>query len=176
MKRRRAVAVVILGKHQGTRRQNLELRGRVALAAAVWHGLGDRAVPIHFLAADTHGPARVRDGAVVRALLTEQYGVPADAVSVRRWSLCTVAEIRGVRALARLRRFDRVLAITHGYHVRSPPLPPPVRSSRTRRALARPAAPLLSAGRRGLHALRGWLCPIAASTMRPWPRLARTGP
>jgi len=113
-----ASAVVILGKHQGTRPHNLELRGRVALGAAVWHGLSDPTAPVYFLAADTHGPTGVRDGTLVRSLLTERYQVPGDVVHVRRWSLCTLAEVRGIRALSRRRGFERVVAVTHGYHAR----------------------------------------------------------
>jgi uncharacterized SAM-binding protein YcdF (DUF218 family) len=109
-------AVVILGKHQGTRSHNLELRGRVALGAAVWHSLRDDSAPVYFLAADTHGPARVPDAVLVRRLLAERYHLPPSVVHVRRWSRCTVAEVRGMRALARRRRFDRILVVTHGYH------------------------------------------------------------
>jgi hypothetical protein len=54
----------------------------------------------------------------VRSLLTERYQVPGDVVHVRRWSLCTLAEVRGIRALSRRRGFERVVAVTHGYHAR----------------------------------------------------------
>lgn len=111
-------AILIMGKAHGTKRANHQLHGRVAMAAAIWHCLGARRLSVFFLAADSHGPSGTPDGVVVERLLTTQYRVPPDCVHLRRWSLCTVTEVCGMRILARARGYRTILAITHGYHAR----------------------------------------------------------
>jgi hypothetical protein len=110
--------ILIHGKQQGTKAANHELHGRVALAAGLWHAARRPTLPIFFVAADTHGPTRVHDGTIVGNLLTQRYRVPTGVVHVRRWSLCTLVEVRAMRALARIHGIGRVLAITHPYHTR----------------------------------------------------------
>lgn len=109
-------AILVVSKRQGTKPENLQLHARVALAAALWHSRRDPRLPIFHVAADTHGPRRIHDGVVVRALLADRYRVPAAAIHLRRWSLCTVVEVRAMRVLARRHRLGRILAVTHGYH------------------------------------------------------------
>ncbi|MFQ5614045.1 MAG: YdcF family protein, partial [Anaerolineae bacterium] len=112
-------AILIMGKRQGTKPKNHQLRGRVAMGAALWHSLDHEKPPIFFLAADTHGPFHTDyDGTVVKELLTQRYHIPADYVSLRRWSKCTLVEVLGMRVLARSRGIRRVLAVTHPYHLR----------------------------------------------------------
>jgi hypothetical protein len=105
-----------MGKYQGTKPVNHHLHGRIALAAAVWHGLRDPAAAVLFVAADTHGASRTPDAAIVRAHLVERWRVPAERVHARRWADCTVVEVRAMRVLARAGGIRRVLAVTHGYH------------------------------------------------------------
>jgi uncharacterized SAM-binding protein YcdF (DUF218 family) len=110
-------AVLVMGK-QVRRRENVQLQGRAAVAAAVWHSLGDPELAVVHVAADTHGPVGTPDGTVLRALLTGRYRLPDEVVITREWSRCTVAEVRALRVLARARGIGRVLAVTHGYHAR----------------------------------------------------------
>ena len=107
-----------MGKRQGMKRVNHALHGRIALAAALWHGLADPRALVLFLAADTHGARRLRDADVVRRLLTTRYGLPLSCIRARPWSRCTVVEVRAVRVLARVHGVGRVMVVTHGYHAR----------------------------------------------------------
>lgn len=109
-------AIVLMGKRQGTKRHNRQLRGRAALVAALWHSAPAPKPYIVFVAADIHGPNRTPDVEVVRSLLVERFDVPADCLILRQRSNCTLLEVRAIRALARAYRLTHIFAVTHLYH------------------------------------------------------------
>lgn len=109
-------AIVLMGKRQGTKRHNRQLRGRAALVAALWHSAPAPKPYIVFVAADVHGPQHTPDVEVVRSLLVERFDIPADFLILRRRSNCTLLEVRAVRALARAYRLTHIFAVTHLYH------------------------------------------------------------
>ena len=114
----KASAILIMAKRQAGRAQNKPLLGRIALAAALWHSAPDPKPLILYVASDSHGRPEIADARVVRSLLTEDLGIPADSLMLREKSNCTLVEVRMVRTLARTHGFDRIVAVTHPYHAR----------------------------------------------------------
>lgn len=109
-------AILILGKRQGTKKENKQLRARVALAAALWYSAPEPKPYLLFVASDVHGPDRTPDAQVVKLMLTQELGISADFVMLRPVSNCTLIEVRAARALSRIYRFSHIFALTHLYH------------------------------------------------------------
>ncbi|MBN1991820.1 MAG: YdcF family protein [Anaerolineae bacterium] len=109
-------AILIMGKRQGTKKENKQLRGRVAMAAALWYSAPQPKPYLLFVASDVHGPARRPDAKVVKSTLLEKFQIPADYLIVRRRANCTMLEVRAARALRRAYGLAQIFAITHLYH------------------------------------------------------------
>ncbi|RME73275.1 MAG: hypothetical protein D6784_12155 [Chloroflexi bacterium] len=109
-------AILIMGKRQGTKRENRQLWGRAAMAAALWYSAPAPKPYILFVAADIHGPHNTPDGQVVKSLLVEKFGISADFVIIRPRSLCTLIETRAARAVCRAHNVTHIFALTHLYH------------------------------------------------------------
>ena len=73
-------AILIMGKRQGTKKENKQLWGRVGLAAALWYSAPEPKPYLLFVASDVHGPARTPDAKVVKRMLVEDFGISADFV------------------------------------------------------------------------------------------------
>jgi hypothetical protein len=109
-------AILIMGKRQGTKKENKQLRGRVALAAALWYSAPEPKPYLLFVASDVHGPGRTPDARLVKTALTQEFGISADFVMLRPVSNCTLIEVRATRALSRIYRLSHIFALTHLYH------------------------------------------------------------
>ena len=109
-------AILIMGKRQGTKKENKQLWGRVALAAALWYSAPEPKPYLLFVASDVHGPDRNPDARLVKTMLTQQFGISADFVMLRPVSNCTLIEVRATRALGRVYRLSHIFALTHLYH------------------------------------------------------------
>ena len=105
-----------MGKRQGTKKDNKQLWGRVALAAALWYSAPQPKPYLIFVAADVHSPRRIPDAQVVKALLVERFDIPADFVILRQISNCTLLEVRVVRVVKRAYGLAHIFALTHLYH------------------------------------------------------------
>jgi len=108
--------ILIMGKRQGTKKENLQLWGRTALAAALWYSAPQPKPYLIFVAADIHGPDNIPDGLAVKKLLTQTYGISADFVILRPVSNCTLIEVRAVRVLTKFYGLSQIFAVTHLYH------------------------------------------------------------
>lgn len=108
--------LVIMGKRQGTKKENRQLWGRTALAAALWHSAPQPKPVVIFVASDIHGPQRTPDADAVKQMLTRQFEIPADFVITRKKTNCTLLEVRAVQAIRRAYGLDQIFAITHLYH------------------------------------------------------------
>jgi hypothetical protein len=109
-------AIMIMGKRQGTKKENKQLRGRVAMAAALWHSAPLPKPYIIFVASDVHGPARMPDAQVVKTLLTEKFEIPVDYLILRQRAHCTLLEVRTAQALSRIYGLTHLFPVTHLYH------------------------------------------------------------
>lgn len=109
-------AILIMGKRQGTKKENKQLSGRVALAAALWYSAPDPKPYLLFLTSDVHGPLLTPDAQVVKRMLGEKYRISADYVILRPVSNCTLIEVRAARVLSKIYRLDHIFAVTHLYH------------------------------------------------------------
>jgi len=109
-------AILILGKRQGIRKENKQLRGRVAMAAALWYSAPRPKPYIAFVGADIHGPQRRPDAEVVESLLIEKFEIPRDYLIVRQRANCTMLEVRAARAIRRAYGLAQIFALTHLYH------------------------------------------------------------
>jgi len=109
-------AIIIMGKRQGTKKENKQLWGRVAMAAALWHSAPQPKPYIIFAASDIHGPQRTPDVETVKQLLVENFEIPLEFLILRRRVSCTVLEIRQVRVLCRAYGLTQIFALTHLYH------------------------------------------------------------
>ena len=109
-------AILIMGKRQGTKKENRQLKARAGLAAALWYGAPDPKPYLVFVASDVHGPARMPDAQVVKSMLVEQFGISADFVMLRPVSNCTLIEVRAMRVLAKIYGLTHIFAVTHLYH------------------------------------------------------------
>ena len=108
--------IVIMGKRQGTKKQNKQLWGRTAMAAALWYSAPQPKPHIMFVAADIHGPQRTPDAEMVRAMLTGQFNIPDDYLIMRQKTNCTLLEVRAVQAISRAYQMVDIFAVTHLYH------------------------------------------------------------
>jgi len=109
-------AIFIMGKRQGTKKENKQLWGRVAMAAALWHSAPQPKPYIIFTASDVHGPQRRPDVVVVKQLLVEKFEIPLEFLIVRRRANCTMLEVRQARVLSRAYRLSQIFVLTHLYH------------------------------------------------------------
>ena len=108
--------ILIMGKRQGTKKENKQLWGRVAMAAALWYSAPQPKPYLLFVALDTHGPQHTPDADVVKSMLIEQFGIPADFIILRQKSNCTILEVRAVKVLSRVYGLSNIFAVTHLYH------------------------------------------------------------
>jgi hypothetical protein len=108
--------ILIMGKRQGTKKENKQLRGRAAMAAALWYSAPQPKPYLIFVASDIHGPNRTPDAEVVKYLLTEGFGIPADFLIFRQKTNCTLLEVRAAKAISRVYRLSHIFAVTHLYH------------------------------------------------------------
>lgn len=109
-------ALLIMGKRQGTKKENKQLWGRAAMAAALWYSAPPPKPYLIFVASDVHGPKLTPDAQVVRKLLIERFQIPADFVIIRQLTNCTLLEVRMARVLRRVHGLAHIFALTHLYH------------------------------------------------------------
>lgn len=108
--------ILIMGKRQGTKKDNKQLWGRTALAAALWHSAPHPKPYLIFVAADFTGPRQLPDAVAVRTMLTEQLEIPPDCIITRQKTNCTLLEVRAVQAICRAYKLSALFAVTHLYH------------------------------------------------------------
>lgn len=108
--------ILIMGKRQGTKKENKQLWGRIAMAAALWYSAPQPKPYLLFVALDTHGPQRTPDAQVVKNMLIQKFQVPGDFIVLRQKSNCTLLEVRTARILSRIYRLAHIFAVTHLYH------------------------------------------------------------
>jgi hypothetical protein len=108
--------ILIMGKRQGTKKENKQLWGRAALAAALWYSAPQPKPYLMFVAADVHGPGRTPDATAVKNVLVQRFEIPADYVILRPKSNCTLLEVRATRVLSRSFGLANIFAVTHLYH------------------------------------------------------------
>lgn len=108
--------IVVMGKRQGTKKENRQLWARTALAAVLWYSAPEPKPYILFVASDIHGPSGTPDAQVVKNLLVGTYKISSDYVMLRPVSNCTLLEVRAIRVLTKIYKLDHVFAITHLYH------------------------------------------------------------
>ena len=109
-------AIMIMGKRQGTKKENKQLWGRVAMAAALWYSAPDPKPHIVFVASDVHGRDKTPDSTIVKSMLIQRFSIPADYLVIRERSNCTLIEVRAMRAVARAYHLTHVFLLTHLYH------------------------------------------------------------
>lgn len=109
-------ALLIMGKRQGTKLENKQLWGRVALAAALWYSAPHPKPYLIFVASDIHGPRLTPDAQAVKKMLVERFHIPGDYVITRQLTNCTLLEVRMVRVLRRTYGLAHIFALTHLYH------------------------------------------------------------
>jgi hypothetical protein len=105
-----------MGKRQGTKRENKQLWGRVALAAALWYSAPHPKPYLIFVASDVHGPKLTPDAQVVKMMLLERFHIPGDYIITRQVTNCTLLEVRMARVLRRIYGLAHIFALTHLYH------------------------------------------------------------
>jgi hypothetical protein len=108
--------ILIMGKRQGTKSENKQLWGRIAMAAALWHCASHPKPYILYVASDVHGSFARPDVEVVKSLLINQFDISSDYIILRCKSNCTLIEARLARILRRVYSLEHVFAITHLYH------------------------------------------------------------
>ncbi len=108
--------ILIMGKRQGTKKENKQLWGRTALAAALWHSAPQPKPYVLFVASDIHGPLCTPDAEAVKSLLTTQFEIPADYLILRQKTNCTLLEVRATQAICRAYKLEEIFAVTHLYH------------------------------------------------------------
>ncbi|MCB0212062.1 MAG: YdcF family protein [Anaerolineae bacterium] len=108
--------ILIMGKRQGTKKENKQLHGRIAMAAALWYSAPQPKPYLMFVASDIHSRKRIPDVDSVKKTLVEEFGIPDDFLILRQKSNCTLLEVRSVRAINRAYDFARIFVITHLYH------------------------------------------------------------
>ena len=108
--------ILIMGKRQGTKKDNKQLWGRTALAAALWYSAPQPKPYLIFAASDIHGPHRSPDAEAVKTLLMKRFEVPGDYIITRQKSNCTLLEVRAAQVLSRTYKLANIFAITHLYH------------------------------------------------------------
>lgn len=108
--------ILIMGKRQGTKKENKQLWGRVAMAAALWYSAPQPKPYLLFVAFDSHSSKHIPDAQVVNSMLLKKFGVPGDFIILRQKTNCTLLEVRAVRALSRAYNLSNIFAVTHLYH------------------------------------------------------------
>ena len=108
--------ILIMGKRQGTKKENKQLWGRAAMAAALWYSAPQPKPYLIFVASDVHGTERTADATVVKSILIEKYHIPADYIITRHKSNCTILEVRAAKAIGRAYKLATMFAVTHLYH------------------------------------------------------------
>ncbi len=108
--------ILMMGKRQGTKKENKQLWGRAAMAAALWYSAPVPKPYLIFVASDIHGPNLTPDAQVVKRLLVERFKIPADFIITRQLTHCTLLEVRAARMLKRVYRISHLFALTHLYH------------------------------------------------------------
>jgi hypothetical protein len=108
--------ILIMGKRQGTKKENKQLWGRVALAAALWYSAPNPKPYLIFVACDLHQPKLTPDAQVVKTMLLERFHIPADYLIIRQMTNCTLLEVRAARVLRRVYHLAHIFALTHLYH------------------------------------------------------------
>ena len=109
-------AILIMGKRQGTKKENKQLRGRIAMAVALWYSAPQPKPYIIFVASDIHGPLPTPDVQVVKSMLAEKFEIPNDYLILRQRTNCTLLEVRVTRALSRAYGLAQIFVLTHLYH------------------------------------------------------------
>ncbi len=109
-------AILIMGKRQGSKKENKQLWGRVAMAAALWYSAPVPKPYLMFVASDVQGPQLTPDAHMVKTMLVERFKIPASFVVTRQMTNCTLLEVRAMRTLKRIFRVSHVFALTHLYH------------------------------------------------------------
>ncbi|MEM7345935.1 MAG: ElyC/SanA/YdcF family protein [Chloroflexota bacterium] len=109
-------AILIMGKRQGTKAENKQLYGRIAMAAALWYSAPQPKPYLMFVASDVHGSDNTPDSDVVRDMLINRFFIPADYLILRRKSNCTLLEARILRVVSRNYGLTDIFALTHLYH------------------------------------------------------------
>jgi hypothetical protein len=105
-----------MGKRQGTKKENKQLWGRVAMAAALWYSAPQPKPYLIFVASDVHGAKLTPDTQIVKSMLIERFRIPADYVITRQLTNCTLLEVRAARVLRRVYGLAHIFALTHLYH------------------------------------------------------------
>jgi hypothetical protein len=105
-----------MGKRQGTKKENKQLWGRAAMAAALWYSAPVPKPYLIFVASDVHGPSLTPDAQVVKNLLVNRFQIPADFLITRQLTNCTLLEVRAARMIKRIYRLSYLFALTHLYH------------------------------------------------------------
>ncbi|MFN8453057.1 MAG: ElyC/SanA/YdcF family protein [Anaerolineae bacterium] len=109
-------AILIMGKRQGTKKENKQLWGRVAMAVLLRYSAPVPRPYVVFVASDVHGPRLTPDAEIVKRMLIEQFHIPADFVITRQRTNCTLLEVRSMKAIKRAYHISHVFALTHLYH------------------------------------------------------------
>jgi len=109
-------ALVIMGKRQGTKKENKQLWGRTAMAAALWYSAPQPKPYLIFVASDIHGPKNTPDADAVKSMLIDKFNIPADYLILRQKTNCTLLEVRAVQAIVRTYNLANIFAVTHLYH------------------------------------------------------------
>jgi hypothetical protein len=108
--------ILIMGKRQGTKKENKQLLGRIAMSAALWYSAPQPKPYLLFVASDTHGPLPAPDAEVVKSQLVNEFGIPADFIILRQKTNCTLIEVRTARVISRAYNLANIFAVTHLYH------------------------------------------------------------
>ena len=108
--------ILIMGKRQGTKKEHKQLWGRTAMAAALWYSAPQPKPYLMFVASDIHGSQKTPDVHIVKLLLVEKFGIPADFLILRQKTNCTLLEVRSAQAISRAYELANVFAVTHLYH------------------------------------------------------------
>lgn len=108
--------ILIMGKRQGTKKENKQLWGRTAMAAALWYSAPQPKPYLIFVASDIHGLQNTPDVDAVKPMLIDMFNIPADYLILRQKTNCTLLEVRAVQAISRAYNLADVFAVTHLYH------------------------------------------------------------
>ena len=108
--------IVIMGKRQGTKKDNKQLWGRTAMATALWYSAPQPKPYLIFVASDIHGPDNTPDADAVKSMLIDKFNIPADYLILRQKTNCTLLEVRAAQAISRAYELANIFAVTHLYH------------------------------------------------------------
>ena len=108
--------ILIMGKRQGTKKENKQLWGRTAMAAALWYSAPQPKPYLIFVASDIHGSKNTPDADAVKSMLIDKFNIPADYQILRQKTNCTLLEVRAVHAISRAYNLADIFAVTHLYH------------------------------------------------------------